>query len=273
MYKKFNCIDNYILSFNDFQEDVCILIHTNHCNLDCKYCFNKEPLKKHKLVNFIDELYPKILKEIKEYRLNKNITISGGEPTLNPYLIDIIKYLYKNDWKINLYTNATNSDIIKIVLPYLHQISIDIKLPLIISPLTKKIFNIDNITNMIFIDSSFESYKNYITLFKYTLDELNKQKFSNIEFRTTFNDYLLSSSILSRSNTLLYFLKLTDKIINNKLSSIDNKVNFFIQKVIYIEDIPKINKKYTKLTLDINKIYNTYINKIKYKKLNIIIRQ
>jgi len=86
---------------------------TTICNLDCKHCFansnpfnTKNPISKEKLFKVIDEL--KLLNI-------KTVILSGGEPLLHPYLIDIIKKLKKNNFIPTLTTNAkiANSTITK----------------------------------------------------------------------------------------------------------------------------------------------------------------
>lgn len=76
------------------------IIHvSNVCNNNCTYC--KKP-------NTVISSSGGIKNRIKELR-NKNvewITISGGEPTLNPDLIEIINIIHKEGFKIRLNTNA-----------------------------------------------------------------------------------------------------------------------------------------------------------------------
>jgi len=67
---------------------------TTECNLNCKYCYVKRYLKLrpadiniNKLTKFIEDLTSK---------LKINVCLEGGEPTLYPYFVDVLKMLIEN---------------------------------------------------------------------------------------------------------------------------------------------------------------------------------
>jgi len=87
------------------------IVLTSKCNLQCVYCFAKDlngqlPLNKAKTI--CDEI-------------NKSpvlhVTLSGGEPTLYPYLIDIIRML-DPEICITIDSNGTLAEIIKKNIPF-----------------------------------------------------------------------------------------------------------------------------------------------------------
>ena len=86
---------------------------TLECNWKCPYCVRLCNLKQNNpssIMNLDD--IKKITDEIKEIGENnfEHITLIGGEPTLNPYIIDICKYLKNNlDIKLEISTNSTNN--------------------------------------------------------------------------------------------------------------------------------------------------------------------
>jgi len=67
---------------------------TLECNLKCAACNRlcdqvpKNPLS----IMTLDDI-KMIYDEIKDYRFSKYIAIIGGEPTTNPYLMDILDWL------------------------------------------------------------------------------------------------------------------------------------------------------------------------------------
>lgn len=80
-----------------------IFIRFYGCNYDCSFC--DEPL--HKTVkNKMSK--DEILSKTKEFNC-KNITITGGEPTLHN-LNSFIEFLQKNKYYVNIETNGHNID-------------------------------------------------------------------------------------------------------------------------------------------------------------------
>jgi len=84
---------------------------TDNCNLHCDYCYRnseyKNPLSKY--INF--KGLKKFLLENKKKNLLE-IGVTGGEPTLHPEFIKIMKFLLKNFELVELVTNGTNFEII-----------------------------------------------------------------------------------------------------------------------------------------------------------------
>lgn len=82
---------------------------TKRCNYDCSYC---PPNIHDNFSNFPspDILKTRILPFLKNTNMPVNVIISGGEPTLHPNLLDVVKMIaeYKNT-KIRILTNGTAS--------------------------------------------------------------------------------------------------------------------------------------------------------------------
>ena len=73
------------------------------CNERCVHCYFPESYRKDKMPR---ELFLKILEQCKECKV-LSITISGGEPMLNPDLLFFIRECRKNNFSINLLSNLT----------------------------------------------------------------------------------------------------------------------------------------------------------------------
>ena len=74
---------------------------TSVCNMNCPHCFaNSEPL----IMTFVQ--YKKIIDKLIDGQIYK-ITLTGGEPFLNPELFKIIKYTKEKGLVVSLHTNGT----------------------------------------------------------------------------------------------------------------------------------------------------------------------
>jgi radical SAM protein with 4Fe4S-binding SPASM domain len=80
---------------------------TNACNLNCIYCFNNSG------VPFADELTKKEIYDGLRNLYNAGvfrIEFSGGEPTIRPDFVDIIKEAHKRDFVLSIASNGTLID-------------------------------------------------------------------------------------------------------------------------------------------------------------------
>ena len=79
------------------------------CNLRCPYCYNRELVlgSESSSLNTIEELFSHLEKR---QGILTGLTISGGEPLLNPYTPVIIKKARKLGYLIKLDTNGTLPD-------------------------------------------------------------------------------------------------------------------------------------------------------------------
>lgn len=99
------------LTLLDFPGQVACILFTQGCNYKCGFCQNSG-LIKCKKTEIIDH------KEIFAY-LNKRkgiidgVVISGGEPTIQPELINFIKKIKEMGFLVKLDTNGSNPDVIR----------------------------------------------------------------------------------------------------------------------------------------------------------------
>ncbi len=118
-------------SLIDYPGKVCAIIFTIGCNFRCGYCHNPE------LVN--PEQFPEPITEKSFFSFLQNrkgkleaITITGGEPTLQPDLIRFLKQVKRYDYLVKLDTNGTNPEMIQQALKnkLVDYIAMDVKGPL-----------------------------------------------------------------------------------------------------------------------------------------------
>ena len=93
---------------------------TDNCNLCCDYCYRDSKYKNPK-AKYID--YKELKKFLLKYK-EKNlleIGVTGGEPTLHPEFIKIMKFVLKNFELVELVTNGTNFKVILALLKDLEE--------------------------------------------------------------------------------------------------------------------------------------------------------
>lgn len=113
----------------DYPGKLSSIIFTQGCNFNCVYCHNKDLILRNKGTYSADGILD-FLKERKD-RLDA-VVITGGEPTLQPDLIDYMKKIKKLGYLIKLDTNGSRPDVIKKALAakVVDYIAMDIKAPL-----------------------------------------------------------------------------------------------------------------------------------------------
>lgn len=114
----------------DYPEKIAATIFTVGCNFRCPYCHNIELVKSGAFdqKNSIPEEY--VLEFLKGRKGDLDgICISGGEPTLQPDLIDFIRKVKKMNFLVKLDTNGSNPKIVQKILDenLLDYIAIDVK--------------------------------------------------------------------------------------------------------------------------------------------------
>lgn len=98
---------NYILDLKKFSDPIhLVTVITSKCNLRCEFCYVIDRERKHeldfiKLKHFISVIQP------------LSVEITGGEPTLYPYISEYIDFLHRNIIKIGMTTNGTHLHDIK----------------------------------------------------------------------------------------------------------------------------------------------------------------
>ena len=97
-------------SLLDFPKNIASVIFTPGCNMNCWYCHNREILNE-KTGGYSEEQILNFIIERKDFL--DGVVITGGEPTLQPDLINFMKKLKAIPTKVKLDTNGTNPEILK----------------------------------------------------------------------------------------------------------------------------------------------------------------
>jgi pyruvate formate lyase activating enzyme len=118
-------------SLIDYPEKICAIVFTQGCNFRCDYCHNPE-LSDCK--NFREIIPEKDIIDFLEKRKGKldAVTVTGGEPTLQPDLVDFLRKIKKMGFLVKLDSNGSNPDILKRVIDkkLVDYIAMDVKAPL-----------------------------------------------------------------------------------------------------------------------------------------------
>jgi len=104
------------VSLNEWENRVSAVVFTPHCNWRCPYCHGW------RLVTEPDTLQPFTVETVLEHLESKTgwidgLVITGGEPTLQPGLIDFIRLIKEDyDLPVKLETNGTHPEVIEKLL-------------------------------------------------------------------------------------------------------------------------------------------------------------
>ncbi len=117
-------------SFIDWEGKTVAVIFTNGCNFRCGYCHNPSLVLPHLLPE--SELIPE--ETIFEYLHSRKgwldgLVITGGEPTIQPDLIDFIKKIKQLGYQVKLDTNGSRPDVLENLLnrQLIDYVAMDIK--------------------------------------------------------------------------------------------------------------------------------------------------
>ncbi|MBQ6701483.1 MAG: anaerobic ribonucleoside-triphosphate reductase activating protein [Clostridia bacterium] len=113
-------------SFVDFPGIIACVVFTPGCNMNCSFCHNRHIISGN--VPLVDEL--SVMDYLNKRKgMVKGVVISGGEPTLQPDLVDFIARVRGMGYKIKLDTNGTNCEVVKSLCEkgYIDYIAMDIK--------------------------------------------------------------------------------------------------------------------------------------------------
>ena len=114
------------VSFVDYEGKIAATIFTGGCNFRCPFCHNSSIVNEEQ--SLIDE--NEILSYLKERKsLLDGVVISGGEPTLQPDLVDFARKVKELGYAIKLDTNATMPNVVKSLVEQqlVDHVAIDIK--------------------------------------------------------------------------------------------------------------------------------------------------
>ncbi len=118
-------------SLIDYPGKACAIVFTLGCNFRCSYCHNPELV--------YPELFPKPIPQedifsFLEKRKGKldAVTVTGGEPTLQPDLPDFILKIREKGFLVKLDSNGSNPEMLKKMISskVVDYIAMDVKAPL-----------------------------------------------------------------------------------------------------------------------------------------------
>ncbi len=117
-------------SFIDFPNKTSAIVFTQGCNFKCSYCHNPELVYTNMYQKTIPEEQVFAFLESRKNQLDA-VVITGGEPTLQPDLIDFIKKVKSMDFSVKLDTNGSNPKILEQIInqKLVDFIAMDIKAP------------------------------------------------------------------------------------------------------------------------------------------------
>lgn len=213
------------------------IIITHRCNLLCKHCYMNANNKQKEDEDLIKEDVFGIIDKLSELNTNK-IMITGGECTLNKYLLDILKYIKSKNIKTSIFTNGFIYK--KEILDYVDDYCLSVDG-------NKEFHN--------YIRGNDKSYDNVI----FTLKELISNK-KQVSVQMT----ILDDNINELEDNLIYLYKLGIKKVNlccllKQGRSCDNDLRY--NKTDKLNEI--INEVYKKTG------YNMYIHTNLYSKYDI----
>ena len=117
-------------SLIDYPGKICAIVFTQGCNFRCPYCHNPE------LSNpeFYEECVPE--KEIFAFLEKRKgkldaVSITGGEPTVQPDLIAFIRSIKNRGYLVKIDTNGTNPEVLRKLIEgkLIDYIAMDVKAP------------------------------------------------------------------------------------------------------------------------------------------------
>lgn len=118
-------------SLIDYPGKVSAIVFTQGCNFRCGYCHNPElifsnqfqnPIPQEKIFEFLGK---------REGKLD-GVVITGGEPTLQPDILDFVKKVKDLGYLVKLDTNGSNPELLRKVIDgdLVDYLAMDIKAPL-----------------------------------------------------------------------------------------------------------------------------------------------
>lgn len=115
----------------DYPDKLCAIIFTQGCNFRCPYCHNPELIDPQNFQSLIPE--QEILSFLKKRKGKLDaVEVTGGEPTLQPDLLEFLKKLKKSGYLIKLDSNGSNPDLLEKVIQskMVDYLALDVKAPL-----------------------------------------------------------------------------------------------------------------------------------------------
>lgn len=116
------------VSMIDYPGRLCRVLFLAGCNMRCIYCHNRE-LVEASGSSLSWERLEEILCKSRENWVDA-VTITGGEPTLNPSIGELILRVRDMGFKVKLDTNGSGPEKLRKLLPLVDYVAMDYKAPL-----------------------------------------------------------------------------------------------------------------------------------------------
>ena len=115
-------------SFVDWPGKICAVLFFPHCNFRCPYCHNSELVLCPDSIETIDA--ESVFKRLDDLRgWIDGVCVTGGEPTLQPKLRELLEYVRSSGFQTKLDTNGSNPDILRELIDaeLLDYVAMDVK--------------------------------------------------------------------------------------------------------------------------------------------------
>lgn len=144
-------------SFIDFPSKISTIIFSPGCNYNCPSCHAKYLLDKNE--NIDEKIFFDYLNSRKDWL--EGVVLCGGEPTLQPDLVDFSKRLKEKGLLIKLDTNGSNCEVLSLLKGIVDYVAMDVKAPkeLYAKVVGKNSLQEENYANAIKIVSQFPNYE------------------------------------------------------------------------------------------------------------------
>ena len=220
--KEYLCGGIEKFSLVDYEGKLATTIFLNGCNFRCPWCHNSS------LISFegekldLDNLYDYLNKR---KNVLEAVCISGGEPTLNPYIIPLLENIKKIGYNIKLDTNGSNPDVLETLIK-------------------------NNLIDYIAMDIKNDEF-NYPTTIG--LDNIN---FNNIKKSIKL---IMNSNLDYEFRTTLVKEFHNEESIKNIANLIKGANKYYLQKFILRESC--LNQSFTEVDIDTANIYKSILEK------------
>ena len=93
-------------SMIDFPGQISCVVYTQGCNMACEFCHNKQLIPQTEPENPVP--WFEVIEFMKKRKgLVEAVVFSGGEPTIQPDLVERMKDVLYHNFKVGLHTNGT----------------------------------------------------------------------------------------------------------------------------------------------------------------------
>ena len=119
-------------SLLDYPGEIVTVLFSRGCNMRCPFCHNPDLLIRPRIMTKPVEVDDALQHLLERLGFLDGVVITGGEPTLNPDLMEDIRRFKSHGFLVKLDTNGTNPTLLGELLAegWLDYVAMDIKAPL-----------------------------------------------------------------------------------------------------------------------------------------------